>query len=302
MEIYLPVAARDISLIWVACAGLGVGFVQGLLGSGGFLLTPILIMMGVSPAVASASGINAIAGASVSGTIAHVKAGNVDMRIGVLMLLGGVSGGALGTWLVKLLRSAGNLDLVIVSCYVILMAVIGVMVFIEGLTSQVQGTPDKGEPSRLQRMLRILPFQMRFKAAGIRTSALVPLALGGFVGVLAAIMGVGGGFILVPAMTYVLGMPMRVVVGTGLFQMLFTSSSVTLMQAAMNHTVDVVLAAILLAGSTLGAQLGARAAQRLPAGQLKVVFSLLVLGMSLKMLNGLLTTPALLFRELVGRR
>jgi len=302
MNIYLPVAGMDINILWVACAGIGVGFVQGLLGSGGFLLTPILIMMGVSPAVAAASGINAIAGASVSGAIAHLRVGNVDIGIGVLMLIGGVSGGALGTWIVKLLRAVGNLDLVIVSCYVVLMAVIGVIVFVEGLTSQVRGTPKGGEPSRVVRLLRRLPLQMRFKAAGTQTSALAPFLLGGFVGVLAAIMGVGGGFILIPAMTYLLDMPMQVVVGTSLFQMLFTSSSVTLMQAAMNHTVDVVLAAILLIGSTLGAQLGARAAQRLRADQLKVVFSLLVLAMSVKMLNGLLAAPLFLLQELVGRR
>ncbi|MCG6962077.1 MAG: sulfite exporter TauE/SafE family protein [Acidobacteria bacterium] len=302
MNIYLPVAAMDINILWVACAGIGVGFVQGLLGSGGFLLTPILIMMGVNPAVATASGINAIAGASVSGAIAHLRVGNVDIGIGLLMLVGGVSGGALGTWIVKLLRAVGNLDLVIVSCYVVLMAVIGVMVFIEGITSQVRGEPASGEPSRVVRLLQRLPLQMRFKAAGVQTSALAPFLLGAFVGVLAAIMGVGGGFVLIPAMTYLLDMPMQVVVGTSLFQMLFTSSSVTLMQAAMNHTVDVVLAAILLIGSTLGAQLGARAAQKLRADQLKVVFSLLVLAMSVKMLNGLLAAPAFLLQELVGRR
>jgi uncharacterized membrane protein YfcA len=302
VNIYLPVAAMDINVVWIACIGVGVGFVQGLLGSGGFLLTPLLIMMGVSPAVAAASGINAIVGASVSGMTAHLKAGNVDVPMGLLMLTGGVSGGAVGTEIVKLLREGGNIDVVIVSCYVLLMAIIGVTVFVEGLTSQVQGEPAAGRETAAQRMLKRLPLQMQFRASGIRTSALAPLLLGGLVGILAAIMGVGGGFILVPAMTYLLGMRMRVVVGTSLFQMLFTSASVTLMQAAMNHTVDILLAALLLVGSTLGAQIGARAGQRLQAAQLKVAFSLLVLGMSLEMLNALLAAPASLLVVLGGSR
>ena len=301
MHVYLPVAAMDVNLVWVACAGIGVGVVQGLLGSGGFLLTPLLIMLGVTPAVATASGINAIVGASVSGTLTHLRVGNVDVRMGSLMLAGGVSGGALGTSIVKALRAVGNLDVVILSCYVIFMTLIGVMVFVEGLTSQVRGGSKGTRTSGVQRLLQRLPLQMRFTVSGIETSMLAPFLLGAFVGILAAIMGVGGGFILIPAMTYLLGMPMQVVVGTSLFQMLFTSSSVTLLQAAMNHTVDVVLASILLVGSALGAQLGARLGQHLRAHQLKVVFSLLVLGMSLKMLNGLFAAPESLFRQLVSR-
>ncbi|MEJ2678205.1 MAG: sulfite exporter TauE/SafE family protein [Gemmatimonadota bacterium] len=301
MHIYLPVGAMDINIAWLVCAGVGVGIVQGLLGSGGFLLTPLLIMLGVNPAVAAASGINAIAGASVSGSLAHLKAGNVDVKMGLLILAGGVSGGALGTRIVQVLRAVGNLDLVILSCYVVLMAVIGVMVFVEGLTSQVRGEEQRRRDSGVQRALRRLPLQMHFPVSGTQTSALAPFLLGAFVGVLAAIMGVGGGFILIPAMAYLLDMPMRVVVGTSLFQMLFTASSVTLMQAAVNHTVDVVLASILLIGTTLGAQLGARAAQHLRAAQLKVVFSLMVLAMSLKMLNGLLVAPPFLLKRLLGQ-
>ena len=301
MNIYLPIAAMDINVLWLACAGIAVGFIQGLLGSGGFLLTPILIMMGVSPAVAAASGINAIAGASVSGTLTHLKAGNVDVAMGVLMLIGGISGGALGTDIVRMLRAVGNLDLVILACYVIFMGIIGVTVFVEGLASHVQGEPPARGESRIQRLLARLPLQTRFRVAGVETSALTPFLLGGFVGILAALMGVGGGFILIPAMAYLLGMPMRVVVGTSLFQMLFTAGSVTLMQAATNHTVDVALAGILLVASALGAQLGARAAQHLRAAELKVAFSVLVLAMAVKMLNGLLTTPAALLVELGGR-
>ncbi len=302
MEIYLPVAAMDANIMWLASIGVGVGFVQGLLGSGGFLLTPLLIMMGVSPGIAAASGINAIVGASVSGTVAHLRARNVDMKMGLLLLIGGTSGGALGTVFVKILRALGNLNLVILSCFVVLMTIIGVTVFVEGLTSGVQGETKPRTESRVQRLFQRLPLQSRFEVSGVETSLLAPLVLGTFVGLLAAIMGVGGGFFLVPAMTYFLGMPMRVVVGTSLFQMLFTSSAVTLMQAALNHTVDILLAAILLVGSSFGAQLGVWALRKLKADQLKVVFSLVVLGMALKMLNDLLSAPGFFLVELGGRR
>jgi uncharacterized membrane protein YfcA len=302
VQIYLPVAGMDINILWVLCAGVGVGFIQGLLGSGGFLLTPLLIMMGVSPAVAAASGINAIVGASVSGTIAHLKARHVDIKMGILMLIGGTSGGALGTCIVKVLRAVGNLNLVILSCFVVFMVVIGVTVFVEGLSSRVQGEAAAQRESSVQRLLKRLPLVTQFHASGVQISALAPLLLGGFVGILAAIMGVGGGFFLIPAMTYFLGMPMQVVVGTSLFQMLFTSASVTLMQAAVNHTVDAALAAVLLVGSTLGAQGGALAVRRLRADQLKVVFSLLVLAMALKMLNDLFSTPPFFLLELGVRQ
>ncbi len=292
MTFFFPVAGMDINVAVLVCVGMAVGFVQGLLGSGGFLLTPLLMILGVSPSVAAASGVNAIVGASVSGTFTHMRAGHVDVKLGLLMLVGGVTGGGLGTLLVRLLRTVGNLDLVIILCYIVFMAIIGVTMFVGGLTSQVQGEPRHRRETAVHRLLRRLPFRQRFAVAGVETSALAPLLMGGFVGVLAAIMGVGGGFLLIPAMTFFLGMPMPVVVGTTLFQMLFTSASVTLMQAAINHTVDAILAACLLVGTTLGAQLGARAVKRLEAGELKLAFSMLVLAMALKFLNDLLQAPA----------
>ncbi len=300
MNIFLPVAGVDANFLILIGVGVAVGFIQGMLGSGGFLLTPLLIMMGISPSVAAASGINAIVGASVSGTISHVRAKHVDMKLGLLMLVGGVIGGGLGTILVKILREMGNLDVVIILCYVVFMAVIGVTMFVGGLTSQVQGDVEETTDNAVRRLLRRLPFQSRFEVAGVETSTLAPLILGGVVGVLAAIMGVGGGFLLIPAMTYFLAIPMQVVVGTSLFQMLFTSASVTLMQAAVNHNVDAILAACLLVGSTLGAQLGALAAKHLKGSQLKVAFSMLVLAMSLKFLNDLLRAPSVFLSVLGG--
>jgi uncharacterized membrane protein YfcA len=249
------------------------------------------MMIGISPSVAAASGVNAIAGASVSGTFSHLRARHVDMKLGLLMLIGGVTGGAAGTALVRVLRALGNLDVVIILCYVVFMAVIGVTMFVGGLASQVQGEAQEERETAVHRFLRRLPLRTRFAVSGVETSALAPLLLGGFVGVLAAVMGVGGGFFLIPAMTYFLAIPMQVVVGTCLFQMLFTSASVTLMQAAVNHNVDAILAACLLVGTTLGAQLGARAVKHLNAAQLKLAFSMMVLAMSLKFLNDLLKAP-----------
>jgi uncharacterized membrane protein YfcA len=300
VNIFLPVAGVDANILILIGVGVAVGFVQGMLGSGGFLLTPLLIMMGINPSVAAASGVNAIAGASVSGAISHLRARHVDMKLGLLMLVGGVSGGGLGTVLVKILREMGNLDVVIILCYVVFMAVIGVTMFVGGLASQVQGDVEEGSDNAIRRLLRSLPFQSRFEASGVETSALAPLVLGGLVGVLAAIMGVGGGFLLIPAMTYFLAVPMQVVVGTSLFQMLFTSASVTLMQAAVNHNVDAILAACLLVGSTLGAQLGALTVKHLKGSQLKVAFSMLVLAMSLKFLNDLLRAPSVFLSVLGG--
>jgi uncharacterized membrane protein YfcA len=292
VSLFLPVAAADVNLFVLVGVGAAVGVVQGMLGSGGFLLTPFLIMLGISPPVAAASGLNSIVGASVSSTFTHLKAGHVDVKMGLLMLVGGVTGGGAGTYLVRLLRALGNLDVVIILCYVILMAVIGVTMFVGGLTSHVRGEREEPTETAFRRLLARLPFRTRFETARVETSALAPLLLGGVVGMLAAVMGVGGGFLLIPAMTYFLGMPMQVVVGTSLFQMLFTSASVTLMQAAVNHTVDAFLAAALLVGSTIGAQLGARAVRHLKASQLKVAFAMIVLAISLKFFNDLLQAPA----------
>jgi uncharacterized membrane protein YfcA len=291
MNIFLPVAAADVDLLVLVGVGAAVGFVQGMLGSGGFLLTPLLMMLGISPPVAAASGLNSIAGASVSGTFTHLKAGHVDVKMGLLMLVGGLSGGGVGTYLVRQLRAVGNLDVVIILCYVVLMAVIGVTMFVGGLTSHVRGGSEEPVETAFRRLLGQLPLRTRFVTARVETSALAPLLLGAVAGMLAAVMGVGGGFLLIPAMTYFLGMPMSVVVGTSLFQMLFTSTSVTLMQAAVNHTVDAFLAAALLVGSTIGAQLGARAVQHLKASHLKLAFSMIVLAISLKFFNDLLQAP-----------
>ncbi len=302
LDIFLPVAGVSLNAFVLVGVGALVGFLSGLLGvGGGFLLTPLLIMFGIDPLVAVATGTNAIVGASTSGTLAHLRAKNVDVKLGMIMLAGGVLGGGAGTVLLRILRQEGNADVVIVFSYVVLLALMGGLMFVEGLTSQVRGDYDAQRKSGAYRMLARLPFRMRFPVSDIETSAFAPFVLGIAVGVLAAVMGVGGGFFLIPAMTYFLAVPMRIVVGTSLFQMLFTSASVTILQAALNHSVDVVLAVGLLIGATLGAQVGASLAGRLRGDQLKIVLSLLVLALSIKMFNDLLLMPVS-FLTLPGAR
>jgi uncharacterized protein len=258
---------------------------------GGFLLTPLLMMMGIDPVVSAASGTNAIVGASASGTMAHLKARTVDMKLACTMLAGGIAGGGAGTLLLKTLRGRGSADEFIVLGYIALLAIMGVVLFVQGLASRVKGEGENRGESWGFRLLQRLPFTVSFPASGVRTSALAPLFLGAIVGVLSALLGVGGGFFLIPAMSFFLAVPMRMAVGTSLFQMLFTSASVTVMQAAMNHSVDAFLTMGLLAGATVGAQAGVRAGKVLRSDQLKVVLALLLLALSAKMLDDLLVLP-----------
>jgi hypothetical protein len=293
MTLFLPVAGLAINPLLLVTAGLLVGFLSGLLGvGGGFLLTPLLILMGLSPAVAAASGTNALVGTGASGLLAHLRQRNVDFRLGLVLLAGGVLGGAAGTSWVRALRQEGSLDAVIVGLYVLFLGALGLLLFSEGLLARVQTTAEEGErASAAPRWVSRIPFPVSFPASGIRVSPVVPLLLGALVGLLAAFMGVGGGFFLVPALTFLLGVPMRVVVGTSLFQVLFTALGVTVLQAWLNGTVDVVVALGILAGSAVGAQGGAAVSRKLQGKELQIVFSLLLLALSFRMLNDLLALP-----------
>jgi hypothetical protein len=266
-------------------------------------MTPILIMIGIPPTVAAASDSNQIVGASTSGTLAHYRLGNVDFKMGILLLIGGVFGGTIGVQLIKFLRHLGNADFLIQISYVVMLGFVGIYMFMESLQqlkrTQSVSRPPKKE-SRYALLLNQLPWQILFRKSGIELSILLPLVLGAFVGILAAIMGVGGGFIMVPIMVYLLRMPMHVVVGTSLFQILFTCIDVTIMQAHTNHTVDFVLALILLIGSTLGAQFGAKISRRLKGEQLKIILASLVLLVMVKMLLGLLLEPDILLSYVGG--
>ena len=295
--IYLPIAQHSVALPIVVGLGFVVGLLSGLFGvGGGFLMTPLLIMIGIPPTVAAASDSNQIVAASASGTYAHYRLGNVDFKMGIYLLIGGVIGGTGGVQIIRVLRRMGNADFLIMVTYVIMLGFVGGYMFLESLQGMRSGNvatsnkPEKRE-SAYSRFLKTLPFQTRFDKSGIVLSPVVPLFLGGLVGVLAAIMGVGGGFIMVPVMVYLLRMPMHVVVGTSLFQVLFTCIDVTIMQAYSNRTVDFVLALLLLIGSTFGAQIGARLSTKLKEDQLKIFLAILVLVVMVKMLFGLVLPP-----------
>jgi hypothetical protein len=299
---YLPIAGNSVNILMIFGLGGAVGLLSGIFGvGGGFLMTPLLIMFGIPATVAAASDSNQIVGASTSGTLAHMKLGNVDFKMGWLLLIGGVLGGTLGVQVIKILRAMGNADFLITVTYVLMLGGVGSYMFLEALQSMkktkapapVVTTAPKKE-STYARLLKKMPMQTKFAKSGIEISLLLPLILGTLVGVLAAIMGVGGGFIMVPVMVYLLRMPMHVVVGTSLFQILFTCVNVTIMQSWSNHTVDFVLALLLLLGSTIGAQVGTTLSKKLKGDQLKILLASLVLLVCVKMLADLLLPPDIL--------
>ena len=295
MHLYLPVALTSINILIPVGLGLAVGLLSGLFGvGGGFVLTPLLIMFGIPSTVAAATDSNQIVAASTSGTYAHWKLGNVDFKMGIYLLIGGFVGGLGGVQLIKVLRAMGNADFVIKITYVLMLGIVGGYMFIESLQSlrkkKTEAAPNKD--SAMAKFLESLPLQTRFEKSGVTHSAIVPVVLGAFVGVLAAIMGVGGGFLMVPVMVYMLRMPMHVVVGTSLFQILFTCIEVTFLQAYTNHTVDFTLAVLLLVGSTIGAQAGAVVGRKLKGEQLKVMLAGIVLLVTVKIVFDLTITPA----------
>ena len=306
MYLYLPVALTSINILVPVGLGLAVGLLSGLFGvGGGFLLTPLLIMFGIPSTVAAATDSNQIVAASTSGTYAHWKVGNVDFKMGLYLLVGGFVGGIIGVQAIKLLHAMGNADFVIKMTYVLMLGIVGVYMFIESIQSmrKKQSAVDEakeGKESAVGRFLKTLPLQTRFEKSGVTHSALVPIVLGSFVGVLAAIMGVGGGFLMVPVMVYMLRMPMHVVVGTSLFQILFTCIEVTFLQAYTNHSVDFLLAVLLLVGSTVGAQVGTVFGRKLKGEQLKVLLAVIVLVVTVKIVFELTLTPSLLISQAGG--
>jgi uncharacterized membrane protein YfcA len=298
--LFLPIAGASVPIALLLGLGLMIGFLSGLFGvGGGFLLTPLLMMIGIPPTVAAASDANQIVAASTSGTLAHWRLGNVDFKMGLLLVAGGVAGGTLGVQLIKILREAGNADFVIKITYIVMLSIIGSYMFQESLRNLKPGWLARkkkraGKTSTFAAINRIMPLKANFEKSGVTLSMITVFLLGALVGVLAAIMGVGGGFIMVPVMVYILRMPMHVVVGTSLFQVLFTCVNVTFMQSYYNHTVDLTLAVLLLIGSTVGAQIGARISTYLKADQLKIILATIVLLVMASMAFDLLMHPSML--------
>jgi hypothetical protein len=294
MQIYLPIAEMSVDVFVILALGGAVGFLSGLFGAGGaFLLTPLLIFIGLPPPVAVASVANELVAASVSGAIAHWRRRSVDFRMGAVLLVGGLLGSSFGVWLFGLLRGVGQIDLVISVCYVVFLGSVGVLMLVESARAVLRRRDHVASARRLRHpnWVRQLPFKLRFHKSRLYVSALLPFGIGFLVGILSAIMGVGGGFILVPAMIYLIGMPTMVVAGTSLFQIIFVSANVTLLQAAGNQTVDVFLAFLLLAGGVIGAQYGVRFSSRLPGEQLRSLLAMAVLAVCGKLLSDLVVRP-----------
>jgi len=299
MDIYLPVAEMSVNLFLLLGLGGAVGFLSGVFGvGGGFLMTPLLIFVGIPPAVAVGSEASQILAASFSGVMAHMRRGNVDVRMGAVLVAGGFVGSAFGIWLFALLRQLGQIDLVISLCYVLFLGTVGTLMFIESVRAWFRMHRRGGTSfSKRHRHLWLhhLPLKLRFHRSRLYISALTPLALGFLVGILSSIMGVGGGFLMVPAMIYLIGMPTQVVVGTSLFQITFVTAVTTFLHAANNQTVDVVLALSLIVGGVIGAQLGSSFGARLRGEQLRILLAAIVLLVCGKLGYDLVVTPADLY-------
>jgi uncharacterized membrane protein YfcA len=292
MSIHLPIAEQAVNIWSLLAIGGGVGLLSGIFGvGGGFLLTPLLIFMGIPPEVAVGTGANQVLGSSVSAVIAHWRRGNVDVKMGVLLFGGGLLGSVIGVWLFALLKKLGQIDLVVSLSYVGFLGLVGSYMLIESLNAMRDGAHD-GQGTRKKHLpWQSWPLRTRFTRSRMYSSVIPPVTVGIFGGFLAAIMGVGGGFVMVPLMIYVLGMPTAVVVGTSLFQIIFVTANVTVMQAITLNNIDIVLALILLAGGAIGAQIGARIGVRLRGDQLRILLALLVLLVCTKMAYDLVMPP-----------
>ena len=286
MQIHLPIAEMAVDPFVIIAIGAGVGFVSGLFGvGGGFLLTPLLMFAGVPAAVAVSTQANQVLATSIAGASEHWRHRAVDVRMGGFMMAGGLFGSALGVWVFRILRESGDIEAAIASLYVVFLGIIGGLMFWESLSALLKSTGG-GDPKRLRALrawTRILPFKRRFPRSGLYISFIPPILIGFFVGFIAAVLGIGGGFILAPAMVYLLGIPTRVMVGTSLFQIIFLTAFVTFLQATINQTVDLVLAAVLMVGGVVGARLGAKAGQHLNAAQLRFLLALVILAMGGKL-------------------
>jgi uncharacterized membrane protein YfcA len=299
MLIYLPIAEVSVNAFLLLGLGGAVGILSGMFGvGGGFLMTPLLFFIGIPPAVAVATEANQIVASSFSGVLAHLRRKTVDLKMGTVLLIGGLIGAALGVVVFNYLKALGQVDLLVRLCYVVFLGIIGALMFVESLNAIRRTRKAGGAPARPRKQrgwIHALPFKMRFRTSGLYISVIPPVLVGVAVGVLAAIMGVGGGFIMVPAMIYLLGMPTKVVVGTSLFQIIFVTGFTTLLHATTNYTVDIVLAVLLLIGGVIGAQIGTRIGVKMKAEQLRILLAIMVLAVCGKLALDLLLMPSELY-------
>ena len=304
MYIYLPIAEQPIHSLAIIGVGSIIGFIMGLVGvGGGFLLTPIMMFLGIPSPVAVASVANQLVAPSISGVLSHWKKGNVDFKMGTVLLTGGVLGSSIGVILFNYLAKIGQLDLVIKASYVIFLSLIGSMMFAESMRLILRKKRGKVTRGKLHQhtWLHGLPFKTRFRKSKLYISILLPILIGVLVGILAAIMGIGGGFIIVPAMIYLLGMPTSLVVGTSLFQIIFVAANTTILQASQNQTVDIVLATLLLLGSVAGVQVGAKFTNVLKGEHLRLILAIIIILVSLQILTDLITMPSDLFSVIIRK-
>jgi uncharacterized membrane protein YfcA len=292
MEVYLPIAGLPINFFILMFLGLVVGFLSGMFGvGGGFLMTPMLILMGIPPAVAVASEANHILAASVSGFLAHMRRANVDFLMGFILLIGGIFGSIIGVFLLKYLLSIGQEKLFISLSYIFILVFVGLWMLTESVSSIKKKY--KGKKNKLHEHIWLhgLPFKIKFRKSHLYISILPPIFIGLLVGILSSIMGVGGGFILVPAMIYILGMPTQVVVGTSLLQIVFVTTVSTIMHAYINQTVDVVLSSLLLIGAVVGAQIGTKAMGLLRGEQIRFLLAIIIIIVASILIGNVLVTP-----------
>jgi uncharacterized protein len=299
LQVYLPIAEISVNLVVMLGLGAAVGFLSGMFGvGGGFLLTPFLMLSGIPASIAVATGANQIVATSVSGALAQWRRNNIDFRMGAVLIVGGVAGALIGVFLLKLLREAGQAGLIVSLTYVALLGVVGALMLgesIRAIRRTRAGKPASARKPGQHNWIHGLPLKVRFPRSRLYISAIPPLVIGWIVGLLTAFLGVGGGFIMVPAMIYLLRMPTNVVIGTSIFQIIFVTAVVTVLHASFNHTLDVVLALLLAAGGVVGGQFGVRAGQKLRGEQLRAILAAMVLAVALRLLFDLLLKPSELF-------
>ena len=299
MSIYLPIAEMNVNIFLIVFIGMAVGALSGLFGvGGGFLMTPLLIFLGIPPVVAVGSEAPHVLASSVSGVIAHWRKKNVDFKMGFFLLSGGVVGSTVGVNLFKLLKTYGQIDIVIQFLFIIFLGFIGLSMAFESAKTTIKNyrtTSAIRTKLHQHSWIHGLPFKLRFHRSKLYISAIPPILIGFFVGVLSAMMGVGGGFIMIPAMVYILGMSTTVVVGTSLFQIIFVTANSTFVQSYLNQTVDIVLSALMILGGVIGAQIGVRIGSQLKAEYLRGILAILVLLVCAKILTDLILTPVDLF-------